>query len=165
MGAFAALGSRPKVLIDHSLLWKGAGAPVEESSTDEVDLIDKESKELGMTLPQEVEHVFALWRGGAIACWASSIPVLQVGHHWINSIEVETKAPHRRQGLAKRVVGAMLSHFDAEHGTALWVCKSYNVPSLNLAESLGFIHHFSILHWRLPDESVAPNRRAESVHP
>jgi RimJ/RimL family protein N-acetyltransferase len=150
--SFAAVGLHPKVLIDHSLLWRASAAFPSLSSAEEVDLVDKDATELGKTLPAEVEHVFVLRKGDSIACWASNIPVLQVGDHWIHSLEVETKAPYRRQGLARRVVGAALAHFKDENGTALWVCKSYNIPSLRLAESLGFVHHFSILHWRFEDE-------------
>jgi ribosomal protein S18 acetylase RimI-like enzyme len=100
-------------------------------------------------LPAEVEHVFAIRIGSVIASWASNIPQLKVDDHWLHSVGIGTHPHHRRKGLGKSVVSALVEHIAAEGGAALWVCEADNVPSLGLASSLGFIVHFCVLAWKV----------------
>jgi len=145
---FADLGMDVSLMVDHSLLWRGPFRPLAGAPIEGIEFIARDSKAIGTELPAEVEHVLAIQKDSAVACWASNIPILNVGNHWIHSIEVVTMPLYRRQGLAKRVVSALLGHLASEDAAGLWVCKSFNIPSLNLALSLGFVYHFSVLHWR-----------------
>ena len=144
---FSRRGMAGSWLVDCSLLWRRSSGPLPCVSAENIRFIDRTSNEIGAGLPEEVEHVLAILRDAAVASWVSNIPVLKVRDHWIHALRVETIPGWRRQGLAKRVVSAMLDHLASEKATALWVCKATNVASLHLARSLGFVHHFCTLNW------------------
>ncbi len=144
---FADLGMDASLMVDHSLLWRGSCRPVAGTRAESVAFIARDSAAIGTELPAEVEHVLAIQRDSTVACWVSNIPILYAGDHSVHSVEVATMPAYRRQGLARCAVSAMLNHLASENATVLWVCKSLNVPSLNLALALGFVYHFSALHW------------------
>jgi ribosomal protein S18 acetylase RimI-like enzyme len=134
--------------VDHSLLWRSSLGPLPRVEAKVVRFL-ADKGEVGTDLPEEVEHVLALFRGCAVVSWVSNIPVLRLRDHWIHSLRVETISSCRRQGLAKSVVAAMLDHLASENAAALWVCRATNVASWKLARSLGFLHHCCTLNWRM----------------
>ncbi len=54
-------------------------------------------------------------------------------------IYVYTKSPHRRQGLGRGVVAALVDSVLKNGRTPLYVVQDINLPSINLAESVGFV--------------------------
>ncbi|MGD0113277.1 MAG: GNAT family N-acetyltransferase [Armatimonadota bacterium] len=101
-------------------------------------------------LPESVEHVFLIRDGPKIASWASNIPVLQVGDHWLHSVGVGTDPGYRRRGYGKAVVTALAKHVADEGGATMWVCEANNVASFRLARSIGYIEHDWVLNWKAP---------------
>jgi GNAT superfamily N-acetyltransferase len=101
-------------------------------------------------LPESVEHVFVIRDGPKIASWASNIPVLQVGDHWLHSVGVGTDSGYRRRGYGKAVVTALVKHVADEGGATMWVCEAKNVASFGLARSVGYSKHDWVLNWKVP---------------
>ena len=128
--------------VDCSLMWRGAPGSLLYNVTGNVEFFPRTAKGLPPGFPPTVEHVLAIKRGPLVASWVSNIPHLKIHDHWIHSLRVETRPEFRRQGLGKAVVSALLEHIAEEDGSALWVCKATNIPSLSLALSLGFVLHF-----------------------
>jgi len=108
--------------------------------------------EVGMSdLPESVEHVFVIEDDSSIVSWASNIPVLQVGDHWIHSVGVGTDEGYRRRGYARAVTSAIAKHVADEGGATLWVCEANNVASFRLGRSVGYLEHHWVLNWRVPE--------------
>jgi len=134
--------------IDVSLYCSGAPKAANRSSIYEVEMLSREASGLD-DIPDAVEHVSAIRDRDRVWSWASNIPALQVGDHWLHSVGVGTHPDQRRKGLATAVTAALMEHIASEGGAAIWVCEARNVPSLSLALKLGFQWHFSVITWEL----------------
>jgi hypothetical protein len=101
-------------------------------------------------LPESVEHVFVIRDGPVVASWASNIPILLAGIHWLHSVGVGTDTKYRRRGYAKAVATALAKHVADEHGATMWVCEASNSASFWLGRSVGYVEHDWVLNWNVP---------------
>ncbi len=111
-------------------------------------------------VPREVlEHVLA---GPEQVCLASiEDPPAAIGRavvtgDWLGLSAVEVTADRRREGLARRVVDALLA-WGAEHGATSAYLQTLpaNAAALALYERYGFVTHHRYRYWRPVDTSAA----------
>lgn len=66
-----------------------------------------------------------------------------------HGINIWIDEPYRRQGYARKMTNAFLTHCKEKNETAYWVCDNYNIPSNKTAVSTGFVlkstmHYFEL---------------------
>jgi GNAT superfamily N-acetyltransferase len=96
-----------------------------------------------------VERLCAIREGSQVAAFSFGRRALQVEEHWLYAVGVRTRPDHRRRGLGRAVVSAVLAQIAAEEGAALWNCDVTNEASLRLAQSVGFAEHLWALSWKV----------------
>jgi ribosomal protein S18 acetylase RimI-like enzyme len=99
--------------------------------------------------PEGFEHVFAVREGSEVIAHAVNRRSLNAGGYRFHAIGVAVQRAHRRRGLGKVVVAALLEHIASEGGVALWSADVTNLASVRLARSVGFVDHVFKFSWEI----------------
>lgn len=78
---------------------------------------------------------------------ASIIRMFDADNSCYYSVSVKTHPDHRRKGLGRAVVSAMLDRIADMRGVAIWECRVDNTASLKMARSLGFRDCIWTFNW------------------
>jgi GNAT superfamily N-acetyltransferase len=95
----------------------------------------------------KTEHVLGIRDGSVVLSCTNIMLLFQSNGSRFYSVGVRTHPDHRRKGLGRAVVSAMLEHILSQGDIAVWQCAAANLPSIMMARSLGFKDFSWTLNW------------------
>ena len=113
-------------------------------------------------IPPRAEHVFVIREETMVVSHACNVPNMSVGDIRLHAVGAGTHPDHRRRGLGRAVVSALVEHIISEGDMALWNCDGLNIPSVRLARAVGFVEFLWHFKWGVSEEEMQYRRGAIS---